>query len=215
VAARHHRAEALYDLGLAEWRLGHGDAAKERSTPPTPRCAGAGRRHARRDSLPELAARSSSSAWATSRGETPSTGPATSPSVPYVGAVGLDRRVPRTSARPGALRRGLARKPSSSSSIRGCPMRGCLAQAAVAEASPQPSAPSSSAAVNWPSAPPGARRPSTKSSDYAVRYALVQLAAAHLRQALEAATPAGRHHEDRRAGRRASRSAATESTASG
>jgi len=25
--ARRHRAEALYDLGLAEWRLGHGDAA--------------------------------------------------------------------------------------------------------------------------------------------------------------------------------------------
>ncbi|MFO0934076.1 MAG: hypothetical protein U1E39_15420 [Planctomycetota bacterium] len=26
-AARRHRAEALFDLGLAEWRLGHGDAA--------------------------------------------------------------------------------------------------------------------------------------------------------------------------------------------
>ncbi len=28
IAARHHRAEALYDLGLAELRLGHGDAAQ-------------------------------------------------------------------------------------------------------------------------------------------------------------------------------------------
>jgi tetratricopeptide (TPR) repeat protein len=27
--ARRHRAEALFDLGLAEWRLGHGDAARE------------------------------------------------------------------------------------------------------------------------------------------------------------------------------------------
>jgi tetratricopeptide (TPR) repeat protein len=29
IAARRHRAEALYDLGVAEWRLGHGDAARE------------------------------------------------------------------------------------------------------------------------------------------------------------------------------------------
>lgn len=196
IAARHHRAEALYDLGLAEWRLGHGDAAQGAFEAADGALrAGAGRGRSPGETVcPELGraliqlgtgnVEEAKDALDRARDLTPS--------VAYVevlsGWIASLRR--DYAAAKTRLEAALRLDPAlveldpwlSEARLR-------LAQAAVAEGQP-PSAPDFEAAVQL--AERAAKREASvdpKSTDYAIRLALVQLAAVQIseRRRFEAA----------------------------